>query len=77
MAAAHWRLMRTWGMERAGLSQESGAPDPLAFDKSQCHLNEYEMRFDRQITRALDRFEKFRATRTQHVQQTKASEVHQ
>jgi hypothetical protein len=78
MAAAHWRLMRVWGMERSGLSQEvndAGPSDALAVGKSGAHLNEYEMRFDRQFTRALDRFEKFRATRTRHVQQTKTSEV--
>jgi hypothetical protein len=88
MAAAHWRLLRVWGMERSGLSNEvnetgppefPGAPtrDALAFGKSGAHLNEYEMRFDRQFTRALDRFEKFRANRTRHVQQTKAPQVHQ
>jgi hypothetical protein len=88
MAVAHWRLMRVWGMERSGASHalgESGPPespdaptrDALAFGKSAANLNEYEMRFDRQFTRALDRFERFRATRTRHVQQTKAPEVGQ
>jgi hypothetical protein len=85
MAVAHWRLMRVWGMERSGFSQESAPPespgtpacDALALEKSVAHLNEYEMRFDRQFTRALDRFERFRATRTQHVQQTKTPEVEQ
>jgi len=91
MAAAHWRLMRVWGMERSRASQglrESGSPeapelpdaptrDALAFGKSGVHLNEYEMSFDRQFTRALDRFERFRATRTRHMQQTTTPEVHQ
>jgi hypothetical protein len=85
MAVAHWRLMRVWGMERCGHSQETGPPespdaptrDALTFGKSGVHLNEYEMRFDRQFTRALDRFEKFRASRTRHVQQTKTPEVEQ
>ena len=93
MAVAHWRLLRVWGMERSGASQglresgvwESGSPelpdaptrDALAFGKSGIHLNEYEMRFDRQFTRALDRFERFRGTRTRHVQQTKVTEVQQ
>jgi hypothetical protein len=86
--AAHWRLMRVWGIERSGAShalRESGPPesadaptrDALAFGKSGVHLNEYEMRFDRRFTRALDRFERFRATRTRHVQQTKPPEVQQ
>jgi hypothetical protein len=88
MAAAHWRLMRVWGMERSCASEgvrEAGPPespdaptrDALAFGKSGNHLNEYEMRFDRQFTRALDRFERFRATRTRHMEQTKAPEVQQ
>ena len=91
MAVAHWRLMRVWGMERSDLSNrinDAGAPeslqftdaptrDALAFGKSGADLNEYEMRFDRQFTRALDRFEKFRANRTRHLQQTKATEVQQ
>lgn len=76
MAAAHWRLMRTWGMERSGLSPESGPVAPT-LGKSHNHLNEYEMRFDRQFTRALDHFQKFRATRTRHVQETKAPELQQ
>jgi len=67
MAVSHWRLMRVWGLERSGLSNEVNA--------SGTHLNEYEMRFDRQFTRALDRFERFRATRTRHLQQTKTLEV--
>ncbi len=86
MAVAHWRLMRVWGMERSGVShaaRESGPPespdvptcDVLAFGKSGVHRNEYEMRFDRQFTRALDHFERFRAARTRHVEQTKAPEV--
>jgi hypothetical protein len=55
-----------------GLSLLPDAPtcDALSFDKSRVHLNEYEMRFDRQFTRALDRFEKFRATRSRESQQT-------
>jgi hypothetical protein len=80
--------MRVWGMERSCASegvQEAGPPespdaptrDALAFGKSGNHLNEYEMRFDRQFTRALDRFERFRATRTRHMEQTKAPEVQQ
>ena len=88
MAAAHWRLMRVWGMERSGAShalQEFGplqspdAPtrDALAFGKSGVRLNEYEMRFDRQFIRALDRFERFRANRTRHVQQSQAPQVQQ
>jgi hypothetical protein len=88
MVAAHWRLMRVWGMERSGAShalQEFGPTQPpdaptrdaLAFGKSGVHLNEYEMRFDRQFTRALDRFERFRATRTRHVQQSQAPQVPQ
>lgn len=88
MAVSHWRLLRVWGMERSGLSNEvnnagqPGSPDlptrdALAFGKSAVHGNQYEMRFDRQFTRALDRFEKFRATRTRHVQQTKTPEVQQ
>ena len=88
MAVAHWRLMRVWGMERSSVSRgvgDSGLPespdapmrDALAFGKSGVHLNQYEMRFDRQFTRALDRFERFRATRTRHVEQTKAPEVQQ
>jgi hypothetical protein len=77
MAAAHWRLLRVWGMERSGLSNDvndAGLPES---GKSGVHLNDYEMRFDRQFTRALDQFEKFRAARTQHVQQTKAPAVHE
>jgi hypothetical protein len=88
MAVAHWRLLRAWGMERSGLSHEiheSRPPGPanipipgaLTFGKSGNHLNEYEMRFDRQFTRALDRFERFRPARTRHVQQTKAPELQQ
>ena len=88
MAAAHWRLMRVWGMERSRAAQgpqESGPPestdaptrDAIVFGKSGVHLNEHEMSFDRQFTRALDRFERFRATRTRHVQQTKTPEVRQ
>ena len=73
MAIAHWRLMRVWGMERSGLSNEH-AP---SFGKSGVHLNEHEMRFDRQFTRALHGFERFRATRTRHVQQIKTPEVQQ
>jgi hypothetical protein len=86
MAAAHWRLMRVWGMERSCAAQGvrgSGSPqspdaptrDALALGKSGAHLNEYEMRFDRQFTRALDRFERFRATRTRQPKETKAPEV--
>jgi hypothetical protein len=85
MAVSHWRLMRVWGRERSGFSNEVGPPeshdtatgDTPAFGKSGTHLNQYEMRLDRQFTRALDRFEKFRATRTRHVQQTTAPEVPQ
>ncbi len=79
MTVSHWRLMRLWGMERSGFSNQvndAGPPDARG-GKSVVHLNEYEMRFDRQFTRALDRFEKFRATRTRHLQQTKAPEVQQ
>jgi hypothetical protein len=82
MAVAHWRLLRVWGMEKAGIAAASGsnltdAPtrDGEAFGKSGAHLNEYEMRFDRQFTRALDRFERFRAARTRQLQQTKSPEV--
>jgi hypothetical protein len=75
-------------MERSGAShalQEFGPPqspdaptrDALAFGKSGTHLNEYEMRFDRQFTRALDRFERFRTTRTRYMEQTQAPEVQQ
>jgi hypothetical protein len=85
MAVAHWRLMRAWGMERSCANQgvheseppgSSGVPTSAAaiFRKSGLHLTEYEMRFDRQFTRNLDRYERFRATRTRHVQQTKAEE---
>jgi hypothetical protein len=88
MAVSHWRLMRVWGMERSGFSNgtnDTGQPelptaparDALAFEKSGGHLNEFEMRFDRQFTRALDRFQKFRATRTRHLQQTKTPEAQQ
>jgi hypothetical protein len=88
MAVSHWRLMRVWGMERSCASagvRESGpaespdapARDALAFGKSGAHLNEYEMRFDRQFTRALDRFERFRTTRTRYMEQTQAPEVQQ
>jgi hypothetical protein len=72
MAAAHWRLLRVWGMERTVLSNEVNGAVPAGIP-----FNEYEMRFDRQFTRALDRFEKFRATRSRHVQQTKTPEVKQ
>jgi hypothetical protein len=82
MAIAHWRLMRVWGMEKAGIaaSGDSCNADPAARDrqalgKSGAHLNEYEMRFDRQFTRALDRFERFRAARTRQLQQTRTPEV--
>jgi hypothetical protein len=86
MAVAHWRLMRSWGMERScaspGVSEfappespDAPTRDALAFGKSGAHLNEYEMRVDRQFTRALNSLVKFRAARTQHVQQTNASEV--
>ena len=83
MAAAHWRLMRVWAMEKASIAQGPTAPgiadaaarDALAFSKSNAHMNEYEMRFDRQFTRALDRFEKFRAIRSRQTHQTKAPEV--
>ena len=70
MAVSHWRLMRVWGMERSGLSNEVNVSGPP-------HLNEYEMRFDRQFTRALDHFARFRATRTRHPQQTKTPEAPQ
>jgi hypothetical protein len=60
MAVAHWRLMRAWGMERSGLSQES---DPTQSPDAP--------------NRALDHFERFRATRTRHTEQTKAPEVQQ
>jgi len=86
MAVSHWRLLRVWGMERSGFSTEvrgAGSPesldaptrDAMALAKSGAHLNEYEMRLDRQFTRALDHFERFRAARTRHVQQTNAPEV--
>jgi hypothetical protein len=68
MAVAHWRLMRAWGMERTGLSNEANVSGPL-------HLNGHEMRFDRQFTRALNHFEKIRTTRTRHPQQTKTPEA--
>ncbi len=54
MAAAHWRLLRVWGMERSGLSNEVNACGPPESHKSEVHLSEYEMRFDRRFTRALD-----------------------
>jgi hypothetical protein len=47
--------------------------DAIAFAKSNGHMSEYEMRCDRQFTRALDRFEKIRATRSQQVLQSKDS----
>lgn len=82
MAVAHWRLMRVWGMEKAGIAGSADSPttdaparDGQAFGKSGAHLNEYEMRFDRQFTRALDRFERFRAARTRQLQQIKTPEV--
>lgn len=53
MAVAHCRMSRVWGMERSGLSEESEPPGAPAFCKPEGRLNEHEMRFDRQFTRAL------------------------
>ncbi len=44
MAAAHWRQMRIWTLERQG-------------DKT---LSDYEMRLDRQFFRSLDRYLRLR-----------------
>ncbi len=70
MAVAHWRLLRVWGMEKAAIGSQ-----PPASGIADKHVNIYEMRFDRQFTRALDRFEKFRAARTRQISETKATEV--
>jgi hypothetical protein len=86
MAVAHWRLLRVWGMEKATLSrrhedidvpepEDAAARDALVLGRSKIHMNEYEMSFDRQFTRALHEFEKFRAARTRQIQQTKVPEV--
>ena len=76
MAVAHWRQMRVWEMEKAGLAhgarsvadnaaenQDPATRDAIAFRASGAQMNEAEMRFDRQFTRALDRLERFRASR--------------
>jgi len=46
MAAAHWRQLRIWNLEREG----------------EHNLNDREMRLDRQFFRALDRYLKLRAS---------------
>ena len=71
MAVAHWRLLRIWAWNAPASRRNPEPPGAPAFGKPEVHLNEHEMRFDRQFTRALDRFGRFRATRTRHVQQTK------
>ncbi|MES1262642.1 MAG: hypothetical protein ABUS49_12990 [Acidobacteriota bacterium] len=76
MAVAHWRQMRVWGMEKAGIAhdartvgvqsaeiQDPATRDAIAFRVSSTRIGDSEMRFDRQFSRALDRFEKFRAAR--------------
>ncbi len=74
MAVAHWRQMRVWGMEKAHiLSQAPADPSPDApsrdrstlVDRAQsCGImSQYEAGCDRQFSRSLDRFLKFRAAR--------------
>ena len=70
MAVAHWRLMRAWGLEKAGIGAR-----PPANGIADKHVNVHEMRLDRQFTRALDRFEKFRAARTRQVPESKEPEA--
>ncbi len=70
MAVAHWRLLRVWGMEKAAIGSQ-----PPASGIADQHVNVHEMRFDRQFTRALDRLEKFRATRTRQAMENKKPEI--
>lgn len=76
MAVARWRMMRLWGMEKAGLQFEMGKQDPTAHDgptsaamafRALCNdgrsidlLNRYETRYDRQYSRALNLLLKWR-----------------
>jgi hypothetical protein len=78
MTVAHWRLMRAWAMESARIAHEADPQvedpptrDALAFGKAKANMSEYEMRCDRQFTRALNHFEKFRAVRTRQIDQNK------
>lgn len=89
MVVAHWRQMRIWGLEKAGISHEAARQqgdaitrDAIAFRTSDTHMSEYEMRCDRQFSRALDRFERFRANkflrgRSQQTLETKAPDANQ
>jgi hypothetical protein len=71
-------------MERTRIAHDAapvetdGTSDPhtrdvIAFARSNGHMSEYEMRCDRQFTRALDRFERIRTTRSQQTLQSKHS----
>jgi hypothetical protein len=55
--------------------EDAPTRDAIAFGKTRPHMSEYEMRCDRQFSRALNQLQKFRATRTQQVLQTKDSEL--
>ncbi len=83
MAVARWRMMRLWGMEKAGLQFQMSKQDPAAHDpatkaavafRSLCDdsrsadlLNRYETRYDRQYARALNLLLKFKDFHTNLV----------
>jgi hypothetical protein len=82
VAVSHWRLMRAWAMESARIAHEANSQvngeiadpatrDALAFGKLKTGMSEYEMRCDRQFTRALHLLEKLRAGRTREAIQSK------
>jgi hypothetical protein len=83
MAVARWRMMRLWGIEKAGFEFEMSKQPPGLHDaatraaiafRSLCDdsraadlLNRYETRYDRQYTRALNTLLKLKNFQTNPV----------
>jgi hypothetical protein len=75
MAVAHWRQMRFWSIEKAGVAidvnkSKSPQPNPAARDAvaygqqpGGIRLHKFEVSYDRQFSHALERFFKFRDQR--------------
>ncbi len=64
MAIAHWRQMRSWNLGTASISMEVNK-QPVIVDST---INQFEMRYDRQFSRALDRLNAYRAAHTKNVE---------